>query len=73
MGLMNMKYKMNKKGLAQMFIFLIVVGVIIVLFLGLGGISGFILKNAFQKIPTWFWVVGILLILFIITGGKNKK
>lgn len=60
---------MNKKGLAQMFIFLIVVGILLVIFLSLGGIAGVILRNTFKKIPIWFWVVlGILILI-----GLKKK
>ena len=68
-----MKYKLikDRKGIAQMFVFLIVIAVLFVLFFGLGGISGFILKTTFKNIPPLFWV-GLIIFILIILGKKKK-
>ena len=65
------KNKMNKKGLAQMLILLIVIGALLVLFLGLGGVAGFVLKKTISKIPVIVWIGLALFILFML-GGKKK-
>ncbi len=69
---MNIKYKMNKKGVIGAFaMVLIFLGLILVAFLGMGGIAGSILKNTFERIPTLFWVGIVLFVLIILT--KKKK
>lgn len=63
-----MKYK---KGFAQYWIFLIFL-IVILLFMFLGGtITSLILKNTFNKIPTWFWIGLVIFVLFAL-GGKKK-
>jgi len=72
---LNMKDKLmkDKKGVfPQMFVFLIVIGVLFLLFFGLGGVSGFILKTTLKNIPPLFWV-GLIIFIFIVLGGKKKK
>ena len=68
-----MKYKLikDRKGIAQMFVFLIVVAVLLFFFFSLGGISSFILKSTFQKIPPLFWV-GLIIFILIVLRKKKK-
>ena len=63
--------KLNKKGMAQMFIFLIFVGALIFFMFTAGSISGFLIKHTFGNIPTWFWVGLIFFVLMIL--GRRKK
>ncbi len=71
MGKLNMKYQMNKKGIAQMGIFLIFIVVLLIFMFSMGGISSLILKNTFEKIPVWFWV-GLVFFILIIVRRKKK-